>query len=318
MDILANGDFFPSAPNITSLLSEWDLKHVYSTEDVRRSINFILERSAILEDALDVEVTEVEFFASTPDLSTLVKVPALFIATARHLATLALAFCLDKVSSSPIVISGFADTLGKVELKTTAGSGAVLELHDEVAFPVSSKATVLFADKVEDVASNVGAKNLWDGAKTPEQLHFALMTEAAGLLRTKGLACKPENVPKFTIGSDFFDTARRYGALGADGPNSDLLRETCARVVINDPKYPIGELKRPNKVGKLMPIVRKDGAVACRTHVQKSHAALRLMFWRHNDGTVELANVGPKQELEIFNGASAATEQHECWIQKEE
>lgn len=226
LDILASGEFFPSAPNIASLLSEWDLRHVYSTEDVRRSINFILERSAFLEDVLDVEVTEVDFLASTPDLSTLVRVPALFDATARHLATLALAFCLERISSPPIVISGFANTLGKIELKTTARNGAVLELHDEVTFPVSSKANVLFADTVEDIAGTVGAKSLWDGAKTPEQLHFALMTEAATLLRMKGLASKPENVPRFTIGSDFFDTATRYGALGPDGPNSDLLRET--------------------------------------------------------------------------------------------
>ena len=41
---------------------------------------------------------------------------------------------------------------------------------------------------------------------------------------------------------------------------------------------------------------------AFRTHINKSNEALRLMFWKLNDGRLEFANVGPKGEEEIQMG----------------
>src|SRR5262249_32302856 len=81
LKILADGNFFPSAPNIVRLLDAWNLRHVYSSEDVRRSINFILERAAVLEDIFSLEVTSAQFCGSAPDLSTRAREPALFEAT---------------------------------------------------------------------------------------------------------------------------------------------------------------------------------------------------------------------------------------------
>jgi hypothetical protein len=243
----------------------------------------------------------------------------LFDATIRHLAAVSVAACVDhERSSHPVVVSGFADTTGDVMLKVTAGDGAILSYQSEFIFPFSTWSTFTFADTVGDVASSVGARTLWNEASTPEQLHFALMVAVTDLLRAKGLSHRPEDVPEFSIGSDFFETALRYGAAGSWGTNRDLLREACARIVVNDPKYPIGELRRANKVGKLVPISRhSDGALACRTHLQKSHAALRLMFWRRKDGSAEFANVGPKAELEILDGTNEPTERHDCWRQKQ-
>ena len=37
-----------------------------------------------------------------------------------------------------------------------------------------------------------------------------------------------------------------------------------------------------------------------RTHVTSHHEGLRLLFWRRLDGTVEFANLGAKNDLEIF------------------
>lgn len=317
--ILADGDFFPSTPNIVDLLDQWGLRHVYSTEDVRRAVNFILERAVILEDIFDVEVTSAQFCESAPDLTARVRLPLLFDATVRHLTTLTLAVCVNPEEvSRPVVVSGFANTTGDVDLKLTANDGVVLRRPDEFNFPLSARSNLIFADNVEDVAGCLGAKALWCEADTPEQLHFALMVEATHLLRAKGVFHRTEDVPKFRIGSDFFETATRFNATGMTGASGDLLREACARIVVNDPKYPVGELKRANKFGKLVPVIRKrDGAIACRTHLQKSHAALRLMFWRLHDGSMEFANVGPKAELEILDGSDEATDRHDCWSQEE-
>lgn len=40
---------------------------------------------------------------------------------------------------------------------------------------------------------------------------------------------------------------------------------------------------------------------AYRVHITKSNQALRLLFWKNNSGKIVLANVGPKQELQIEN-----------------
>lgn len=316
LNILAEENFFPTTPNIVDLLSAWDLRHVYSTEDIRRSINFILERSSILEDVFGVEVTDASVCESIPNLSASVREPSLFDSSVRFLGTLSLALAVsgDKLNAS-VVVPGFANTIGQVCLKVTANEGVALEYDEQFTFPLSICATLIFADTVDDIGNNLGAKALWDVSKNSEQLHFALMVEAVNLLRIKGLPDHPDDIRKFSIGSDFFQSASRYDATGLSGTNCDLLREACARIVINDPKYEVSELKRRNNVGKLVPIARRgDGATAHRTHLQKSHAALRLMFWRLKDGSIEFANIGPKSELEILDGNGNSAERNSCWI----
>jgi hypothetical protein len=151
-------------------------------------------------------------------------------------------------------------------------------------------------------------------ATNPEQLHFALTVEAMEFLKAKGAAGEPVNVPTFKLGSRFFESASSYNATGMSGAHCDLLREACGRIIVDDPKYPIGTLDKPDSFGKMSPITRqRDSAVACRTHLQKSHEALRLMFWRLKDGTIEFANIGPKNELVIADGSTETVEKNECW-----
>jgi hypothetical protein len=74
--------------------------------------------------------------------------------------------------------------------------------------------------------------------------------------------------------------------------------ESCARIVLGIPKNPINEF-RERVDGNAKQRKREDGALAFRTHLTKKGVGLRLMFWRHTDGTIEFANIGGKGELLI-------------------
>ena len=97
-----------------------------------------------------------------------------------------------------------------------------------------------------------------------------------------------------TVGSHFLESANKNQA-GPASKYGHLVLETCARLAIGQPKGRVSNFTRAGGA------VRRpsDGAIAKRTHLSKSHEALRLMFWETDDG-LEFANVGPKNELEIF------------------
>ena len=77
--------------------------------------------------------------------------------------------------------------------------------------------------------------------------------------------------------------------------------ESCARIILGVPKNTLGEFKRKTVSGKLEHRVRNsDGAKAYRTHITKKSEGFRLMLWILPDGTIELSNVGNKDELVIY------------------
>ena len=100
----------------------------------------------------------------------------------------------------------------------------------------------------------------------------------------------------YSMGPQFLSTAQIWDC-GQEGRYALLLIESCARIVLNNPKYPL----KPFHDGQHgQQIVRKDGARAFRTHLTKGGVALRLMLWETVDGTIEFANVGKKAELKIL------------------
>ncbi len=99
----------------------------------------------------------------------------------------------------------------------------------------------------------------------------------------------------YEIGARFLQSAAQWEC-GQAGRHNFTLIESCARLILRIPKHDIGEF-RDNVTGKQK--IRADGAVACRTHVTKKGAGLRLMFWKRIDDIIEFSNVGDKDELII-------------------
>lgn len=100
----------------------------------------------------------------------------------------------------------------------------------------------------------------------------------------------------YVIGENFLPTARNWEC-GNEGSHAFTLIESCARIVLDIPKYDLKPFyDRPGGSQR----VRNDGALALRTHLTKRGAGLRLMLWKMPDGTIEFANVGDKDELLIL------------------
>jgi hypothetical protein len=107
------------------------------------------------------------------------------------------------------------------------------------------------------------------------------------------------NCDVFAIGKRFPESLARWQAWG-DGKYASSTLETCAHLVGRLPNIKIARMFQ-YKGRRREDITRQeDGATAWRTHISKGNEALRLMFWRRTNGSIELANVGGKFELEIF------------------
>lgn len=100
----------------------------------------------------------------------------------------------------------------------------------------------------------------------------------------------------YSIGESFLRTAQKWQC-GYEGRHAFTLIESCARIVLGIPKH---EVKPFYDGASGRQKIRDDGALALRTHITKRGAGLRLMLWELPDKTIEFANVGDKDELQIL------------------
>ncbi len=109
----------------------------------------------------------------------------------------------------------------------------------------------------------------------------------------------PDAVPTpFKIGECFMASAEKWDAIHRRD-YAGLLIDSCARIVVGDPKNPVNIFRVGKNSGSPQRI-REDGARAYRTHLTSKGIALRLMFGKLQDGSIEFANLGAKSELEIL------------------
>jgi hypothetical protein len=300
LTFLSDGNFFPSAPNIKALLDMWQLGSVYSSEDIRRSINFILERVESAFDAWGIEVLQGTLCGSIPDLSTFRREPLLFGATINLLSSTLLATHMKKQACCCFV-SGFPGVISTLSIKITAESGEA-DAGGDLTYPVSVYGDVSLVQDLIDVARQIGPERIWQFATNSDHLHFAISIKAILLLKQAGNEAALGDLPNFLLGSNFAESARRCGATG-NGSLSTLTLESCARILIDSPKNEISPFKKPDSTGKLVNIRRaRDNADGFRTHLTKSGVAYRLMFWRNTQGVFEFSNIGGKSELIIEEG----------------
>jgi hypothetical protein len=138
-----------------------------------------------------------------------------------------------------------------------------------------------------------GAWQLWDNAESEQGAIDAIEETIADLVRS-GLDERGRT--PFRLGSKFLETARQWG-FGARSDLASVLIESCARIVLAQPKNALNEFRVTANSDEQR--TRSDGALAYRTHLTKKGPGFRLMLWRLPGGGVEFANVGDKDELEI-------------------
>ena len=162
----------------------------------------------------------------------------------------------------------------------------LLPMKVDHSVPVAFSRELLF--------EHLGCLRLWSEAESPEQARDSISTRVAELLASG--SGDRNAVRGFRFGSEFLSSAREH-AFGARTDLAMNLIDSCARILIDLPKQPV----KPFRVTEKSDVqrVRPDGAIAFRTHLTKTGAGFRLMYWELFDGSIEFANVGTKFELEI-------------------
>ncbi len=148
----------------------------------------------------------------------------------------------------------------------------------------------------EAILKQLGSLHLWGRAESEEAAKDAIDVRVRELLDAG--AGEAGEVVRYTLGRSFLISARRWG-FGSRGDWATNLINSCARILIGRPRNPIRAFRSDDRP-TVVQLSREDGAIAYRTHLTKHGAGFRLMFWRCTDGSVEFANVGDKDELEIF------------------
>jgi hypothetical protein len=147
----------------------------------------------------------------------------------------------------------------------------------------------------QDFLAGIGVLKLWDSGRSEGGARDAINLKIHELIEN-GTA-EDADVAEYRFGSRFLETVLHWG-FGSRGDYAALLIESCARIVVDKPKNSV-EPFRVDSNASSDQRVRSDGALAFRTHLTKKGAGFRLMLWKTDDGLIEFANVGDKDELEI-------------------
>jgi hypothetical protein len=304
-ETLARLDCFPAYPNLKALLQRFQLDHVYSVDMVRQAINALLQRAQPFLSVAGCEVQESSNCFTDPEVLSAYD-ERLRDSAERLLASVTGASSLLATEAKRIGFvalgiphSGHFSLFVRCDIERISTSLDTSRLF----CPMGSLGEVALAWSYEDLLTRLGPDEVWDNATANREVHLAIALEALRLLRTSDATVSLKSLPRFDIGSRFYDSLLRNGA----GPYSRFggaVRETCARLILGAAKYEVKELltSRGGKRAKMQPRVRADGSPAFRTHISKHHEALRLMFWQRPGGRIELANIGPKAELQIEPG----------------
>jgi hypothetical protein len=182
----------------------------------------------------------------------------------------------------------------------------ISEVHEIECYDPSRRSNCVFPVKLRDVFDIYSSHNdflmgidildLWAFATTEQGARDAIDILVNELVQ-QGSA-EASQVITYAIGQRFLDSARKWG-FGARSDYAMVLIESCARIVIGQPKNHLEPFRINANPGSRQR-TRADGALAFRTHLTKRGPGFRLMLWETSGGEIEFANVGDKDELEIY------------------
>lgn len=296
LDAIDDDDAFPWGPKLEALLKHYGVRSV-SAVNVVQAVQSLLG-CARIDDTIGIKSVLLE--PSKTNLSTRFMRERLRPKTQQAFDDMLAILSLAQTGVGDVDNIAIGSMPGRGEKATLAYISFAAEVADiewsslpqgktvTCPYQIDGKLSVFFSrsgllEKIEPVS-------LWPDDEDVDKAKHAIDCCIARLIAS---GASEEKKKPYVIASRFLKSADDWHC-GRDGRHNFTLIESCARLVLGIPKHDIGEF-RDNKTGKQK--VRDDRAVACRTHVTKRGAGLRLMFWELADGTIEFANVGDKDEL---------------------
>ena len=294
---------FPHRHRLAKLIDKFECTFA-DANTISKVANSILERAPTLEEYFEINAILIEE-------DTFELVPAVVLD--RLKANCRSAFRDD------LLIAGIKDNecvTDNMESRLMVASGRLAEnpppkvifikadIHDidmvskdfgqKSVLPISLSQSIPVSFSHEQLIDSLDLWTIWDKASSEEAVRLCVELCVNNLISS---GVDPDGRCNFLIGSDLIASLQAWGA-DVRRDYAMVTVESCARIVLGIPKNPLNEF-RERVDGNAKQRKREDGALAFRTHLTKKGVGLRLMFWRHTDGTIEFANIGGKGELLI-------------------
>jgi len=291
-DFLRKSGFFPAYEAVDRVIASLNLRHRYAPQDLIGPINGILQQ-ALGRMYCCVKDTDHEDFTSTPaqpwhaepnlNYQSQRAVVSARIEQILHDIPPALAFASDIPKGSV----QFASELTIVDPNSLPGLSP-----EQLPKTITGQVTVV-SDQ-EDVFGSIRAVEHWASADNNTEIKFAIQCRCRERLINVGTYTKFAEIPRFYVGSDFYESLRASQASGR-GPYASVTLDACADAVLGTIEWK--DFRKNLRVG--------DNAKPLRAHITKAGVALRLMAWerpmKNTKGILELANVARKFEEEIWS-----------------
>ncbi|SOZ09530.1 hypothetical protein [Cupriavidus taiwanensis] len=165
----------------------------------------------------------------------------------------------------------------------------------QIALPHLLSSTVQTHPTFQEYLATLDHHDLFARATDDFHLKLSFYVGALRKAKSQGLSPRDISLDNFDLGPEFSNSMEK-NQCGPGGTFAGVLVDTISDLLAGHPKNPVSIFRK----SAMSDEAKTHGTfTGYRTHVTKSGVALRLMFWRNDDGMLVLANVGPKQELVI-------------------
>ena len=182
-------------------------------------------------------------------------------------------------------------------IEKVAFSGKVNEIFPELecVLPLEVLGSFPVFCSHGEFSQSLDPLEVFRGAQNDSDLKFSFYLKAKAIASGNGNPDSCADWGSFGVGRGFFSSLKNNQCAGS-GAFGSVVLDTIAHVLAGQPKNEISIFATKAGSG----VARSHGKYkAYRTHLTGGKQALRLMFWKHEDGGIVFANVGNKHELKI-------------------
>jgi hypothetical protein len=290
---------FPFHDHVRELLNSTGLGDVFDPQLITTLLNSVVQRMVSIADVTSVNDVLVQSVVTQPAKTYLGGNVTLEEAFDQLLAFYAAAQIEGETWAAR----------ASVTLSSICEPSPQLEVECDIALvepPLCGGSIVSFSathqiSRVQDRAafySNLIPQALWADAVSPSDVEMAITAKAFQLRIVSGLDALPQSCEEFELGPYFVESLS--GAQAAhNSPYAAATLDKCARLVAGLP-LPDDNPFYTAAGSQSQRVRSSDGAMARRVHVSKGGIAVRLMYWRMPNGTIEFSNVEPKANTIIY------------------
>ncbi|MFQ2313633.1 hypothetical protein [Aeromonas dhakensis] len=287
---LIDVDLYPSEPIFKENLIKNGLSDEFSSHDIVTMIHSIIERSEKISEYTDIFDVDYKTVETTPPIDE------------ENLKV-----NLDGFIHGLVFISVLNDILGLnlYLISNQYHSNSEVNLKsDQIIYYRENCETINLYNKnisllpsINNFLLTIGSEIIWNTVSNNNSLYLSIYTRILELQIEVGDDSQEFDFESFSIGDNFISSLEQHQCAPGQRFGTACF-ETMARVIFGMPKYEVKPFRE--NISANSPIRTRGTDKAYRTHVTKGAEGIRLMLWQSQNGTYELANVGNKFQLIIY------------------